>query len=55
MKKTTNWVVMLFVAFVFSSCTYHHHHAGGLPPGQEKKLNGSTSAKPYAPGQQKKR
>jgi hypothetical protein len=26
----------------------------GLPPGQAKKINGTQSAKPYAPGQQKK-
>jgi hypothetical protein len=26
----------------------------GLPPGQAKKVTGSQSAKPYAPGQQKK-
>jgi hypothetical protein len=26
----------------------------GLPPGQAKKVYGSQSAKPYAPGQQKK-
>ncbi len=26
-----------------------------LPPGQAKKLTGSQSAKPYAPGQQKKK
>jgi hypothetical protein len=27
----------------------------GLPPGQAKKINGSQSAKAYAPGQQKKK
>lgn len=26
-----------------------------MPPGQAKKVTGSQSAKPYAPGQQKKR
>lgn len=26
-----------------------------LPPGQAKKITGSQSAKPYAPGQQKKK
>jgi hypothetical protein len=26
-----------------------------LPPGQAKKISGSQSAKPHAPGQQKKR
>jgi len=26
-----------------------------MPPGQAKKITGSKSAKPYAPGQQKKK
>jgi hypothetical protein len=39
-----------------SSCTHHSHpHNGGLPPGQAKKVYGTKSAKPFAPGQQKKR
>jgi len=54
MKTTTALLSFLFAILVFSSCTYHHHHAGGLPPGQAKKVTGSKSAKPYAPGQQKK-
>jgi len=54
MKTTAVLLSFLFAILVFSSCTYHHHHAGGLPPGQAKKVTGSTSAKPYAPGQQKK-
>ena len=28
--------------------------SGHIPPGQAKKMTGSKSAKPYAPGQQKK-
>jgi hypothetical protein len=29
-------------------------NSGKIPPGQAKKMDGSQSAKPYAPGQQKK-
>jgi hypothetical protein len=55
MKKTIILLSFLFAILIFSSCTYHHHsHAGGLPPGQAKKVTGSKSAKPYAPGQKKK-
>jgi hypothetical protein len=54
MKKIVILSSVLFAAVVFSSCTYHHTHTGGLPPGQAKKVTGSKSAKPYAPGQQKK-
>jgi hypothetical protein len=52
MKKIV--VVLSFLAFVMASCSYHHHHVGHLPPGQAKKVTGSKSAKPYAPGQRKK-
>jgi hypothetical protein len=39
-----------------ASCSYHSHpQTGGLPPGQAKKVYGTKSAKPFAPGQQKKR
>jgi hypothetical protein len=49
----------LWLLFAMSSCTHkstpqRHPHPHGLPPGQAKKLTGSKSAKPYAPGQQKK-
>jgi len=36
-----------------SSCSYKGN-PHGLPPGQAKKVAGSQSAKPFAPGQQKK-
>jgi len=40
---------------IASSCTYHSHpQTGGLPPGQAKKVYGTQSAKPFAPGQRKK-
>jgi ABC-type phosphate transport system substrate-binding protein len=29
-------------------------HPHGMPPGQAKKISGSQSAAPFAPGQQKK-
>lgn len=45
---------VLAIAFGITSCSYHHHHSKPLPPGQAKKITGSKSAKPYAPGQQKK-
>jgi len=55
MKKAVVLLSAMFGILVLSSCTYHHHsNSGGLPPGQAKKVTGSKSAKPYAPGQQKK-
>lgn len=53
-------IIFLFViagAIIVGSCTPHQHtqtSTSGLPPGQAKKITGSKSAKPYAPGQQKK-
>lgn len=37
-------------------CSVHttSKKSGTIPPGQAKKATGSKSAKPYAPGQQKK-
>ncbi|HZI53817.1 MAG TPA: quinol oxidase subunit 4 [Chitinophagaceae bacterium] len=54
MKKVI-FLAFLLGSIIASSCTHHHHsNSGGLPPGQAKKVTGSKSAKPYAPGQQKK-
>jgi len=40
---------------IASSCTYQSHpQTGRMPPGQAKKVYGTQSAKPFAPGQQKK-
>lgn len=63
----TNKLKILFlgVSFAFSSCVVHSHHPHrrayrqttvhqGLPPGQAKKVYGTKSAKPFAPGQRKK-
>lgn len=48
------FMISMVTAIIFSSCTYHVHPNGKpLPPGQAKKITGSKSAKPYAPGQQK--
>ncbi|MFC4723411.1 hypothetical protein ACFO5O_13835 [Geojedonia litorea] len=53
---------ILLLLFTFgTSCTrifyrsHHHHHKSNHAPGQIKKRTGSKSAKPYAPGQKKKR
>jgi PBP1b-binding outer membrane lipoprotein LpoB len=55
MKKEKILLSFLFIALIFTSCSYHYHsQSGGLPPGQAKKVTGSKSAKAYAPGQQKK-
>ena len=53
MKKL---ILPLMALMLLASCTVHHRHprTGTLPPGQAKKVTGSKSAKPYAPGQQKK-
>ncbi len=57
MRKTLILLAVLLI--VLASCTRRvhvvHHHNGKLPPGQVKKVTGSQSAKPYAPGQRKKR
>jgi hypothetical protein len=54
MKQTIAVVVFCF-SLLLTSCTHKTHpQTGGLPPGQAKKVTGSKSAKPYAPGQQKK-
>jgi hypothetical protein len=50
----------LFLLISVSSCkTYKvvvvKSHPHGMPPGQAKKITGSKSAKPYAPGQVKKK
>ncbi|MBA4055259.1 MAG: hypothetical protein C0490_11140 [Marivirga sp.] len=47
-------VVLLAIATACSSTTIVSSPKK-LPPGQAKKVTGSQSAKPYAPGQQKKK
>lgn len=44
------------LAFMSSCVTYSHGRGNkGLPPGKAKKIYGTKSAKPFAPGQQKKK
>jgi len=60
MKTKLVVVIWLIALFVNTGCTHRvvivkrtpDHR---LPPGQAKKITGSQSAKPYAPGQQKKK
>ncbi|TWI91977.1 hypothetical protein [Chitinophaga japonensis] len=57
MKKTLKIVCGILAAGVlFSSCVVHREAGNphGIPPGQQKKIYGTKSAKPFAPGQQKK-
>ena len=44
----------IILGFSFSSCTRNIYVIKRLPPGHAKKITGSKSAKPYAPGQRKK-
>jgi len=56
MKKTIILLSVFFGVLVFSSCTHHHHYkTKRIPPGHAKKITGSKSAKPYAPGQRNKK
>jgi len=60
MKMKLLACMLLFILFVSSSCTRRivivkTNPAHRIPPGQAKKMTGSQSAKPYAPGQVKKR
>jgi hypothetical protein len=51
------YLAILFLGIMMtSSCitTRTAGNSGKVPPGQIKKATGSKSAKPYAPGQQKK-
>lgn len=48
--------ILMLLLVAFSSCTHNTTivKTKKAPPGQVKKITGSKSAKPYAPGQQKK-
>lgn len=58
MRKYLIYLMMIAgVVFMGSCATYSHSHGRGnrgLPPGQAKKIYGTKSAKPFAPGQRKK-
>lgn len=57
MKKLLFLLPVLCI--LLASCVHRRvivvHRAGHMPPGQVKKVTGSKSAAPYAPGQRKKR
>lgn len=49
-------LIMIVAIIILVGCVHTHStHPTSLPPGQAKKLTGSKSAKPFAPGQQKKK
>jgi hypothetical protein len=57
MKLTKLFVIITTISLSLGACTrkvYVYKHKP-MPPGQAKKITGSKSAKPYAPGQQKKK
>lgn len=45
--------ILLIIGLSISSCKTINSNKNGIPPGQAKKMTGSQSAKPYAPGQNK--
>lgn len=58
MPRTHIKISTLIIAIIISisSCTtYQAGNSGNIPPGKAKKMTGSKSAKPFAPGQQKKK
>jgi len=59
MKMKLLALASLIALFAGTSCTRRivivKTNPTHLPPGQAKKITGSQSAKPYAPGQVKKR
>ncbi|PZR25077.1 MAG: hypothetical protein DI535_19645 [Citrobacter freundii] len=52
MQSIRSSLAILFIAFLLSACSSGRPFA--TSPGQTKKATGSKSAKPFAPGQQKK-
>jgi len=59
MKINRLIIVLLVTLSLSTACTrktviVKTTPSGKIPPGQAKKMTGSKSAKPYAPGQQKK-
>jgi hypothetical protein len=59
MKRILSFTTIVFVAILLlTSCMgpmIVKSPPNKVPPGQMKKATGSQSAKPYAPGQQKKK
>lgn len=55
MKKIMCFIWIAGIALLSSCATYSNGRGNnGLPPGKAKKIFGTKSAKPFAPGQQKK-
>jgi hypothetical protein len=56
MRKLKGLLLFFSAAIIYSSCvtTQPVGNPNNLPPGQQKKIYGTKSAKPFAPGQQKK-
>lgn len=56
MKKPALLLLSLSLMIIYTSCvtTQPVGNPNDLPPGQQKKIYGTKSAKPFAPGQQKK-
>ncbi|MBC9909003.1 hypothetical protein [Chitinophaga varians] len=54
--KKVHLLIAAVAVMLFTSCytVQPAGNSGKVPPGQMKKMTGSQSAKPYAPGQQKK-
>lgn len=48
--------ILLCLSFLYSCASHSHGRSNrGLPPGQAKKIYGTKSAKPFAPGQRNKK
>ncbi|HVI44555.1 MAG TPA: hypothetical protein VM802_06785 [Chitinophaga sp.] len=59
MRNCKLLLLLALTSFMVGSCVtsypvYEGGNPHGLPPGQAKKIYGTKSAKPFAPGQQKK-
>ena len=54
-KSLTILILTGLMSFLFSCTIVSTTKVKHAPPGQVKKATGSQSAKPYAPGQQKKK
>jgi hypothetical protein len=61
LKNTLRFVLFLCISIAAQSCIVTKTKgpapsaSKSMPPGQAKKVTGGQSAKPYAPGQQKKK
>lgn len=62
--RALGMILLTAVVFTSTSCSKHSHahstviisnKSTSLPPGHAKKVYGKTSAKEFAPGQQKKK